>query len=455
MLMHSSRRYLPLSLALLLAASTSAAQAGSSLDPYAHIKKPAPVAGKKKSDVHVPNLDDMETTTYTTTIMGSKHFEEPKEEKKGGRFGLPKVGGIPNPFKGAGSAVASGTKKFGGGLKKTGEIAKGGASSIGSGVKAGAGKVRDGSDTIASKVAKKPKKEKGSANKVASVDDWYVKAAGEELKHGDGGKRASALAKIDPAKETGSQKAFLAPANESKLSKLNPFNKLAKKPSKKEDDRPASGFMDAADNPDPAVLAEIEQAKAEKLAAKKKKESENKFAPIANLKEDKKPAASPAQTQVASTTAVNKQAKKKSKFGGFSLAKLKPSMPSVPGLKKDKAEKKTAIAAKPAQKADSAPSVKQQMEESSIALDPNEVPDSDVPESAQPSMAFKTGDKAIDNATARKPQTNDAPAKAIASKPEKTSKAGGMSSAMKGGFNKFNFLNKKKQPQAQNAPKQM
>jgi hypothetical protein len=452
MLMNSSRVYLPLSLAILLAASTTAARAGSSLDPYSYVKAPksATTDKKKNSTAVVPQVDDMDApTTYVT--MPKDHFEEAQAEKKGGLFakvpGLPKMGGVAAPFKG----MANGSKKLGSGIANA---TKKSTTVIGSGLKSTGDKIKDGKDSVATKVANKPKKE--SANKAAtsSVDDWYIKGAQDAIAK-DNGSGAKKLAKQDgSSKDSGTQRAYL-PSVGGKFGKLklNPFAKTAKADPKAENEgRPKSGFLEAADNPDPEVLAEIQNEKARIAAAKKAKNAKEKFEPIVNLPEDAQKKTTTQHTQVASTTTVNKPAKK-SKFGLGSIASFKPGMPGIPGLKKKKPEHKQSIAAAP-KKAPEAP-IKKQIEESSIALDPNEVPETDIPESAQPSTAFITGDKEIDKATAA---AGSHPAaahqtKTVAAKAPKKNKLGEGITAMKGGLGKLNFMNKKKQTQPQTANK--
>lgn len=98
--MNSLKGYVPLSLAILLAATVPAANAGSALDPYTHIKPNAPAAKKKGKDERavVPQFDDVQpgTKTYTNKpiMMSKDHFEDKEPEKKGllRMPGMPKVG---------------------------------------------------------------------------------------------------------------------------------------------------------------------------------------------------------------------------------------------------------------------------------------------------------------------------------------------------------------------------
>lgn len=440
--MNFSKGYIPLSLAILLAASIPAANAGSALDPYAAIK-PVPQAKKKSAPAAVLDFSDEQapSQTYTnkvnnksTVYMGSDHFEEKKPEKKGLRVpgipkvGMPKMGGITGGLK-------AGVGAMGNGFAKVGSVSKDAAGATVNGMKSAGDKIADAKDSAVSKTTKKEKKESPNKtiSKIGSVDDWYI---GESEKSIKAGKEAAKAKQSEGKKSI----AFMP--------------KFGKKKSKKEAPndasiRPASGFADAISNPDEEVVAEKQREKERKIAAKREKAEKEKFEPIVNLPEDNLPAKS-TSNQVASapTTAVNKTAKK-SKFG---IPKVgMPGMPGIPGLKKKKSgAAKQAVAAAPKKQAE-AP-VKKQMEESQVAIDPNEVPDGEISAANQ----FNTGDKEIDNAVAKSPvvQTPAAQPKKVAEKPAKKNKIGGMSSAMKGGFNKFNFLNKKKQqPDPQTANK--
>lgn len=448
--MNSSKGYVPLSLAILLAASIPAANAGSALDPYAAIKPATQTKKKSAPTAAVPDFSDDQAASQTftnkvnnkTLYMGSDHFEEPKPEKKGlirmpgiPKVGMPKIGGITGGLKAGAGAMGSG-------MKKIGSASKDAAGATVNGMKSAGDKIADAKDSAVSKTTKKEKKESPNktASKIGSVDDWYIGASKD-------------VAKVN--KEKVKEKSA-----EGKKS-LAFMPKFGKKKSKKETPndlniRPASGFADAASNPDEEILAEKQQEKERKLAAKREKAEKEKFEPIVNLPEDNIPAKT-TSNQVASTpvAAVNKPAKK-SKFGIPKVAM--PGIPGIPGLKKKKTDaQKHAVAAAPKKQAE-AP-VKKQIEESQVAIDPNEIPDGEISASNQ----FNTGDKEIDNAVAKSPvvQTPAAQPKKVAEKPAKKNKIGGMSSAMKGGFNKLNFLNKKKQqpdPQTANkadAPKQM
>lgn len=448
--MNSLKGYVPLSLAILLAATVPAANAGSALDPYTHIKPNAPAAKKKGKDERavVPQFDDAQAKPQTFTnksiILPSSDFEEKKPEKKGllgipkvgmPKVGMPKMGGITGGLKAGAGAMVSGTKKVGGGIANASKDAAG---AVGSGVKSTGDKLADAKDSAISKTKKQKKDSPNKlATKAGSVDELYTEASKDVL-----------AANKNKAK---------AKASEGKKS-LAFMPKFGKKKSKKEEPndinlRPRSGFEAAATEPDEEVVAEIQEEKAKRIAAKKAKAAKEKFEPIVNLPEDNiqtnsnQVAATPAPT-----TTVNKPAKK-SKFG---MPSFKASMPSMPGLKKKKKSDapKQSVAAAPKKQAPVP--VKKEIEESQVAIDPNEFAEGDITAANQ----FNTGDKEIDNAVAKSPAPQ-APTNKVAQKPAKKNKIGGMSSAMKGGFDKFNFLNKKKkQPDPQtatkaDAPKQM
>lgn len=446
--MNSLKGYVPLSLAILLAASVPAANAGSALDPYTHIKPNAPATKKKGKDERavVPQFDDVQpgTKTYTNKpiMMSKDHFEDKEPEKKGllrmpgmPKVGMPKMGGITGGLKAGAGAMVNGTKKVGGGIANASKDAAG---AVGSGVKSTGDKLADAKDSAISKT-KKQKKESPNklATKAGSVDELYTEASKDVL-----------AANKEKAK---------AKASEGKKS-LAFIPKFGKKKSKKEEPndinlRPRSGFEAAATEPDEEVVAEIQEEKAKRIAAKKAKAAKEKFEPIVNLPEDNiKTTSNQVAATPAPTTTVNKPAKK-SKFG---MPSFKASMPSMPGFKKKKKSDapKQSVAAAPKKQAPVP--VKKEIEESQVAIDPNEFADGDITAANQ----FNTGDKEIDNAVAKSPAPQ-APTPKVAQKPAKKNKIGGMSSAMKGGFDKFNFLNKKKkQPDPQtatkaDAPKQM
>ncbi len=459
--MIATRRYLPISLALLVAASsTGSAYAGSVLDPYAHIKAPQSQAQKKKLEkekLTIPVADEIEQpTTYVTMPMGNLS-EDPSAaaDKKTGILG--KVAGMAAPFKAAGAGVAKGSKKLGGqiasGAKASGGMAKKSATVIGSGIKSTGDKIKDSTDNVGNKVANKPKQ---SPARSATIDEMYAKDAQKAVVHNDdGGARAKELLKMDATKSTGMQTAYLPTkgAGKSKLSKLNPFGKLAKKSEK--DIRPPSGFLEGANNPDEGVLAEIAKEK------KTKKDAEN----IGVVAEKVAPEDQTAEASKLASAPEKKSAEKKGKLGGLKLAKFKPQMPNF--KKGNKAAKTNSVIA--AKNGDKAPkSVAPATTAPSLAKvedsdDLTSIGESGVPSDMQPSTAFKLGDKEIDGAVAlgRKPAVTKSTA--VASKPDKKNKAGtkfsGGMSAMKDSFSKFNFLNKKKAPSPQtatkDAPKQM
>jgi hypothetical protein len=445
--MNSLKGYVPLSLAIMLAASVPAAFAGSALDPYAHFKPAAPSKKTKGSDrAVVPQFDDVQpgTKTYSKVIMPSSDFEEKKPEKKGllsmpkvgmPKVGMPKMGGIADGLKAGAGAMIGGTKKMGGSIANASKDAAG---AVGSGVKSTGDKLADAKDSAISKT-KKQKKESPNktASKIGSVNELYAGASKQVV--------------------AANQEKAKAKASEGKRS-LAFIPKFGKKKSKKEEPndfnlRPKSGFEAAVTEPDEEVLAEIQEEKAKRIAAKKAKAESEKFEPIVNLPEDNvKTTSEPVAATATAPTMVNKPAKK-SKFG---MPSFKASMPSLPGMKKKKKSDapKQAVAATPKKQAEVP--LKKQIEESQVAIDPNEIPDGDITASSQ----FNTGDKEIDNAVAKTPAPPEHSNK-VAQKPAKKNKIGGMSSAMKGSFDKFNFLNKKKkQPDPQtatkaDAPKQM
>ncbi len=472
--MIATRRYLPISLALFLAASsTGSAYAGSVLDPYAHIKAPQSQAQKKKIEKEKLSMpvaaDEVEQpTTYVTMPMGNFSEEPNAANKKTGILG--KVAGMAAPFKTAGANVAKGSKKIGtqiaSGAKASGDMAKKSATVIGTGFKSTGDKLKDSTDNVSSKIANKPKK---SPNKVASIDEFYAKDAQKAVAHNDdGGARAKELLKMDATKSTGMQTAYLpSKGGKSKLAKLNPFGKLAKKSEK--DIRPPSGFLDGAANPDEDVLAQIAKEK------KAKKDEEN-IGVVAEKTPPENQTAETSNTKVASTPE-KKSKEKKGKFGNLKLAKFKPQMPSLPSFKKGKKPSNSSVIAeapkskkvdktqKPVAPEATSPAVAK-VDESQVTDDLTSIGESGVPSDMQPSMAFKTGDKEIDAALppGSKPAPASAKSTAVASKPGKKSKLGGMkfngvSSAMNS-FSKFNFLNKKKaappaQTATKDAPKQM
>src|SRR5262245_40287568 len=127
--MNSSSRYIPLSLVLFIAATTGSAQAGSTLDPYAHIRPPQSASekqqkqllplGKKKVENQpvVRSADEVEQpTTYVTMPMGN--LSDGDNKKGPGLFGksIPGVGGIAAPFKAASAGIVKGSQKIGGGI---------------------------------------------------------------------------------------------------------------------------------------------------------------------------------------------------------------------------------------------------------------------------------------------------------------------------------------------------
>lgn len=464
--MNASRRYLPLSLMLLLATSVGSANAGSFLDPYSHIKAPAGTAPKKKflqqdkEPAIVPRADEVtETKTYVMAPLGEV-AEEGAPKNNAGHGGL--LSKTMAPFKKAGSSVAKSGSVIANGAKASAGMAKKSGSMIG--FKGDKNKIakepNQPKEATNPKIAAKPKvdnaekidNKKKSPSHVASVDDWYTRETEKAIAHKDDGSLARKLVKQDPSSNTGKQTAFLERKGGKKLaisSKLNPFNKFGKKSSDKDannqiDIRPASGFVDGAANPDEEVLAELEREKAAKLAAKELKEgSKESFTPIVNTPEPAK------KQQIASNSKPEKE-KKKSKFGlNVNIAKLKPGMPSMPsfGKGKKKQQPNTSIAAAPKKEIKKSELDKLTEVEPIAKIDPAGEEDI-APAGGTPSMAFRTGDKAIDAATpkgpvAAKQEKNET---VVAKKPAKKGKFGmGMSMA---NLSKFNFMNKKKQPAA-------
>jgi len=436
MLMNSSRRYLPLSLGLLLAATTvGVANAESPLDPYDHIKPPASAAPKRNRPVVVPQMDEIQeqSKTYISMPMGPQGEEQANAQKKGilGKT-MAGVSGIAAPFKAAGAKSGQMLAASGGVMKKSG-------TKIGTGFRTAGDKVKDSTDSVGTKIAGKPKKQ--SASQQASVDDWYTKETERAISSSDNGKRAAQLVKQDATKTTGMQTAFLQSKNKKGIAgKLNPFGKLSKKGGASV--RPESGFLDAASNPDQEVLADLQKEKA-RIAAEKKEKNE-KFTPIVDTPEDEKIAAQQQTSKHLATKPAAQPVAKKSKFGA--IAKFKPQMPGMPGLKKGN---------KPASQVAAAPKkgiepVKKPAVERQVAIDPREENDlmaegTDTPAHAQPSMAFHTGDKEIDGAAAKAPATH---VNKVAAKKNKLQ-------GISGSFSKFNILNRKKQgTPAQTATKQ-
>lgn len=430
--MNASRRYLPLSLMLLLAASVGSANAGSILDPYSHIKAPQGTNEKRKkaAPAVVEQADDMDgSQTWVKMVKMDDPAAEAEKQKQGGGSGI--LGKTTGIFKAAGNGVAKG-------VSGSAKAAKKSTSLIGGGVKSTGDKIKDSTDAVSNKIASKPPKEKKekkqSAHRTASVDDWYVNEAKNALSQNkDQGKGANDLVKRDPTKGAGTQTAYMEQKGGKKISlKLNPFNKF-KKPNDKNNNqveiRPASGFADGAANPDEEVLAEMQREKAAKLAAKEKREDNEKFTPIV---------ATPEVEKKTDTVAAKTESKKKSKF---SIVKAMPSIPSF-GKKKQKPQPTSIAAAPKKDKKYKKAEVKrndldQLSEVDSVAkMDPNA--DEDIAPTSSP-MAFSTGDKKIDAATpkgqAHKEQV------VAAKKPAKKSKFGGMGMAS---LSKFNFMNKKK-----------
>lgn len=448
--MNASRRYLPLSLMLLLAASVGSANAGSYLDPYSHIKAPPGTAPKKKflqqekeSNV-IPQADEVNAgKTYVMAPLGEVAEDGSKKDNAGGGgfFGKT-LGGI----KGVGSGVAKSGSILAKGAKASGGMAKKSGTMIGF-----KDKNKDSKEAPKTQIASKPKveedktdKKKQSPSRVASVDDWYSREAEKAISHKDDGALARKIVKQDPSNASGKQTAFLERKGGNKVkisSKLNPFNKFAKKgkdkdPNSQVDIRPASGFADGAANPDEEVLAELEREKKAKLAAKELKEGSNEpFTPIVNTPEPTK------KEQIASKNGKTESPKKKSKFGlNVNIAKLKPGMPSMPSFGKGKKKQEpTAVAAAPKKEIKKSELDKLTEVEPIAKIDP--AGEDDIAP-ANETTAFTTGDKAID-AAAPKGQSAKKVETAVAKNPAKKSKFGGMKMAS---FPKFNFMNKKKQP---------
>ncbi len=463
--MNASRRYLPLSLMLLLAASVGSANAGSYLDPYSHIKAPAGNAPKKKflqqekeSNV-IPQADEANAgKTYVMAPLGEVAEDGAKKDNGGGGgfFGKT-IGGI----KGVGSGVAKSGSILAKGAKASGGMAKKSGTMIGL-----KDKNKDSKEEPRTQIASKPNKveevktdkKKQSPSRVASVDDWYTREAEKAISHKDDGTLARKLVKQDPSNAAGKQTAFLERKGGNKVkisSKLNPFNKFSKKgkdkdPSSQIDIRPASGFADGAANPDEEVLAELEREKKAKQAARELKEgSSEPFTPIVNTPESAK------KEQLASKNGKTESPKKKSKFGlNVNIAKLKPGMPSMPSFGKGKKKQEsTAVAAAPKKEIKKSELDKLTEVEPIAKIDP--AGEDDIAP-ASDTTAFTTGDKAID-AAAPKGQPAKKVENVVAKKPAKKSKFSGMGMAS---LSKLNFMNKKKQPApsqtaTKDAPKQL
>lgn len=179
--MDATKRFLPLSLALMLVGAMGPASANSVLDPYAHIQAPQPAAKKKAPEI--PTVDNVVTpSTYVTMPMGDLSGEK-KEVGGGGILGTvlspfssmgDLTGGAGNAFKAAGQGMVSGTKKIGSGIAK-------GASVIGQGVKDASGKLVDSSQAVGGKVASMgseliPGAGKSTPNRTALNDIYEGKA---------------------------------------------------------------------------------------------------------------------------------------------------------------------------------------------------------------------------------------------------------------------------------------
>lgn len=185
--MNSKKRYLPLSMVLVLVCSAEGyvkeARANSALDPYSAIKAPE---SKKAADPQaIPSVDEITTSkTYVSMPMGDQD-----EEKKGLMGSM--LGTITAPtktIKKASSGMVSGTKAAGANIVKGGKIIGAGMASgagvIGSGIKSSGGKLVDGTQAVGSKIANVVPGHSDSPNRETAsndVSDIYIKKAKDEL----------------------------------------------------------------------------------------------------------------------------------------------------------------------------------------------------------------------------------------------------------------------------------
>ncbi len=417
------KRFVPLSLVFFLAATTGGAKAGTSLDPYSYIKAPAGTAPAKKKvapAAAAPQAEDeTELKQYVTVKFADKDAEEMKKKGLIGKMmpgKMPGVGSITAPFAKIGGGIANGAKA-------SGNFAKKGATVVGTGFKSTGDKLKDSTHAV-TKVAHKQDK-KQTANQ-ASLEDIYIREAKRNIAQADP-KKAQTIVKKGSNLES-SQEAFLPPAKSGgmKLGMLNPFN-LAKG-KKAPPPRPASGFLDGALNKGGEVDVANKPGKEAKkqIAAKPAAAAADKNAidQAAGVPENEKIVQEPTAKADVKT--------KKSKFPTLHVAKFKPSMPSLPHLrkgKKDKTQTNSLMANEPKSGFTAAAQEKKSEE---MGLEPvasgKAAPADDFDSSI---ASFPTGDKEIDSA---KPKGSATAGGAIASKPAKKSRLGGltgMTSAMK------------------------
>lgn len=222
--MNSTKRYLPLSLVLVLVCSVSDAKANSALDPYAHVKAPS---AKEQEKTAIPSVDSITTPTSYVTV----NMSEAGEEKKSGLVGS-MLGSITAPtktIKKASSGMVSGTKAAGANFVKGGKMlgdgmAKG-ASVIGAGIMTSGEKFVDGTQAVGSKIANVVPGRSQSPHKTASrVSEMYENKAIEELAKVDNKEVAKQVAQAtqdSKDKATNSRRSFLSLDKRSK-SKVNP-----------------------------------------------------------------------------------------------------------------------------------------------------------------------------------------------------------------------------------------
>ncbi len=289
--MKPSRRYLPLSTAILLIATTGSAFAGSALDPYAHIAGPKQETKKQKDEDDAPVIDKVsKPTTYVTSPMGDLSEGKqlsPKHVKNGGNKddGGGIMGAVLSPFNSASKTFKSGAKASGGAFKV-----------LGKGFKSTTGAIVDGTQSVGNKVASSvPKRGQSSAGKSsAGVEDMYMDRATKTI---EGLADADSVKKIvnqDPKKaKPGTKTAFLPPAKRGWKSKVpNPLGSMKKltppllsRKSKNNDPVTPSGFYEGAEE---AQIAKNHPEQAAPLPTQDKKQKKTTLASSNGSPEDKK-----------------------------------------------------------------------------------------------------------------------------------------------------------------------
>ncbi|MGD9680022.1 MAG: hypothetical protein AB7W16_02455 [Candidatus Obscuribacterales bacterium] len=402
--MDATKRFLPLSLALMLVGAIGPASANSLLDPYAHIQAPQPAAKKKAPEV--PAIDNVVTPqTYVTMPMGDLSEEKKEGGGGGGIIGTmlspfsgmgDLTGGAGNAFKAAGHGMVSGTKMIGSGIAK-------GASALGQGVKDASGKIVDGSQAVGGKVASMgsdlmPGGGKSTPNRTA-LNDIYE------------GKAKEGMTDSTPASD---KKQTVAAAEKSN-------NRLAEAEIKVAGNKPKKGLFGLGGHKETAVDAEHQSA-----FYQVSQEHNGKALKTSDENTDKKPA----------IAAAPPKAEKKSHFGLPSIKAVKMPAIGIPGLKKKEApateqvsEPTGLTASKPAGDLDPAPSAvtpEQPVTAKTATLDP---------------MAALGNEEKTETASVPAGETAPAPASAPAPAVAKA----GMGSRMTRGISKLNPFSHKKQ----------